>query len=46
VAALVMSLGYANTETRDRICQSAENVGLAENECGCGLVDAEAAVGC
>ncbi|WP_276301566.1 S8 family peptidase [Halorussus lipolyticus] len=43
VAALVMSQGYTNTEARERICQTAENIGLGDDESGCGLVDAESA---
>jgi subtilisin len=40
----LMANGYSNTDARDRLEATAEDVGLSGNEQGAGLVDAEAAV--
>ena len=40
----LMANGYTNTEARDRLASTAEDLGLASNEQGNGLLDAEAAV--
>jgi subtilisin len=40
----LMADGYTNTEARDRLTGTAEDLGLGENEQGSGLLDAEAAV--
>ncbi|MFB6234922.1 MAG: S8 family serine peptidase [Halopenitus sp.] len=40
----LMSNGYTNTEARDRLNSTAEDIGLSSNEQGNGLLDAEAAV--
>jgi subtilisin len=40
----LMANGYTNTEARDQLSGTAEDVGLASNESGAGLLDAEAAV--
>ncbi|MFC4356673.1 S8 family peptidase [Halobium salinum] len=37
--------GYTNTEIRSRLKNTAEDIGLAENESGAGLLDAAAALG-
>lgn len=37
--------GYTNTEARDRLASTAEDIGLSENEQGNGLLDVAAAVG-
>ncbi len=41
----LMANGYSNTEARDRLASTAEDIGLASNDQGNGLLDAEAAVG-
>ena len=43
--ALLMANGYTNVDARARLSATAEDVGLAENEQGSGLVDAAAALG-
>jgi len=40
----LMANGYTNTEARDRLNSTAEDIGLGDNEQGSGLLDAEAAV--
>lgn len=40
----LMANGYSNTEARQRLQDTAEDIGLADNEQGYGLLDAEAAV--
>jgi len=40
----LMANGYANTEARDQLNSTAEDIGLGDNEQGNGLLDAEAAV--
>jgi subtilisin len=40
----LMANGYTNTEARQQLQDSAEDIGLASNEQGAGLLDAEAAV--
>jgi subtilisin len=40
----LMAKGYTNTEARDRLTSTAENIGLSSNEQGSGLLDAEAAL--
>jgi subtilisin len=42
---LLMANGYSNTEARDQLNSTAEDVGLSDNEQGNGLVDAAAAIG-
>jgi subtilisin len=42
---LLMANGYTNTEARERLGNTAEDIGLGENEGGNGLVDAAAALG-
>jgi subtilisin len=42
---LLMANGYTNTEARDQLDSTAENIGLSENEQGNGLVDAASALG-
>jgi len=37
-----MADGYSNTEARDRLEETAEDIGLSENQGGIGLVDAAA----
>jgi subtilisin len=37
--------GYSNTEARDQLKSTAENIGLSDNESGAGLLDAAAALG-
>jgi subtilisin len=44
-AALLMSEGYSNTDARQRLQETAEDIGLSENEQGHGLVDVAAALG-
>jgi subtilisin len=41
----LMSNGYTNTEARDQLKSTAEDLGLASNEQGSGLLDVEAALG-
>ncbi|WP_123536025.1 S8 family peptidase [Halosimplex salinum] len=43
--AQLMDNGYTNSEARQRLRDSAEDVGLAANESGSGLLDVEAALG-
>ncbi|AGB15116.1 subtilisin-like serine protease [Halovivax ruber XH-70] len=40
----LMASGYTNTEARQQLRDTAEDIGLADNEQGYGLLDAEAAV--
>ncbi|MFT4884389.1 MAG: subtilisin [Natronomonas sp.] len=40
----LMANGYTNTEARDQLNSTAEDIGLSSNEQGNGLLDAEAAV--
>jgi subtilisin len=40
----LMANGYTNTEARDQLNSTAEDIGLGDNEQGNGLLDAEAAV--
>ncbi|MFQ3319059.1 MAG: subtilisin family serine protease [Natronomonas sp.] len=40
----LMANGYTNTEARQRLQDTAEDIGLTDNEQGYGLLDAEAAV--
>ncbi len=40
----LMANGYTNTEARDQLKSTAEDIGLGDNEQGNGLLDAEAAV--
>jgi subtilisin len=42
---LLMATGYTNTEARDQLDSTAEDIGLSENEQGNGLVDAASALG-
>jgi subtilisin len=42
---LLMANGYSNTNARDRLRNTAENIGLDDNESGYGLLDAAAALG-
>ena len=42
--AQLMANGYANTEARQQLRDTAEDIGLGDNEQGYGLLDAEAAV--
>lgn len=42
---LLMSEGYANTEARQQLTDTAEDIGLSDNEQGAGLLDAVAALG-
>ncbi|MEF8884490.1 MAG: S8 family serine peptidase [Haloarculaceae archaeon] len=42
--AQLMDNGYTNTEARDQLNSTAEDIGLGDNEQGNGLLDAEAAV--
>ncbi|RRJ33544.1 S8 family peptidase [Halocatena pleomorpha] len=42
---LLMSEGYTNTEARQRLTSTAENIGLSSNEQGAGLLDAASALG-
>ncbi|GAA0221583.1 S8 family peptidase [Halobaculum roseum] len=44
-AAQLMANGYTNTEARSRLADSAEDLGLADNEQGAGLLDTAAALG-
>ena len=41
----LMAEGYTNTEARDRLGNTAEDIGLSENEQGNGLLDVAAALG-
>ncbi|UPM43022.1 S8 family peptidase [Halocatena salina] len=41
---LLMGEGYTNTEARQRLTSTAENIGLPSNEQGAGLLDAEGAL--
>lgn len=41
----LMANGYSNTEVRDRLNSTAEDIGLGDNEQGNGLLDVEAALG-
>ncbi|PSP56341.1 serine protease [Halobacteriales archaeon QS_1_67_19] len=41
----LMSNGYSNTEARQQLRDTAEDIGLADNEQGYGLLDVEAALG-
>ncbi|PSP56342.1 hypothetical protein BRC82_02285 [Halobacteriales archaeon QS_1_67_19] len=41
----LMANGYSNTDARTRLQDTAEDIGLADNEQGYGLVDAAAALG-
>lgn len=43
--ALLMARGYSNTEARDRLEATAEDIGLGPAEAGNGLLDAAAALG-
>ena len=43
--AQLMANGYTNTEARDRLTGTAEDLGLASNEQGSGLLDVAAALG-
>ena len=40
-----MANGYGNTEARDRLTSTAEDIGLGDEEQGNGLVDVAAALG-
>lgn len=42
---LLMANGFTNTEARQRLKNTAENIGLSDNEGGAGLLDAAAALG-
>jgi subtilisin len=44
-AGLLMSNGYSNSEARSRLKSTAEDIDLASNEQGAGLLDAAAALG-
>lgn len=44
-AGQLMANGYTNTEVRQRLKDTAENIGLASNESGSGLLDVAAALG-
>jgi subtilisin len=44
-AGLLMANGASNTQARDTLTSSAEDLGLASNEQGAGLLDAAAALG-
>ena len=41
----LMANGYTNTEARDQLTSTAEDIGLSSNESGSGLVDVAAALG-
>lgn len=43
--AQLLANGYTNTEARDRLASTAEDLGLADNEQGSGLLDLAAALG-
>jgi len=43
-AALLMANGYNHTDTRDRLLETAEGIGLDESESGAGLLNCAAAV--
>ncbi len=44
-AGQLMANGYTNSETRSQLKSTAENIGLASNESGSGLLDVAAALG-
>jgi subtilisin family serine protease len=44
-AGVLMANGYSNTEARDRLLQTAEDVGLGDTDQGSGLLDVESAIG-
>ncbi|WP_435358074.1 S8 family peptidase [Haloarchaeobius sp. DFWS5] len=44
-AGLLMANGYTNTEARDQLASTAEDIGLAANESGAGLLDVAASLG-
>jgi subtilisin len=44
-AALLMAAGYTNTEARDRLTATAEDLGLSATDQGAGLLDVAAALG-
>jgi subtilisin len=44
-AGLLMANGASNTQARDTLASTAEDVGLPSNEQGAGLLDAAAALG-
>jgi subtilisin len=44
-AGQLMANGYTNSETRSRLKSTAEDIGLASNESGAGLLDVAAALG-
>jgi subtilisin len=44
-AGLLMANGDSNSQARDTLKSSAENIGLSDNESGAGLLDAAAALG-
>jgi subtilisin len=44
-AALLVGTGYATEDARKRLCSTAEDLGLASEKQGCGLLDAAAALG-
>jgi subtilisin len=41
----LMANGYSNAGARDRMCETAEDIGLPPEQQGCGLVDTAAALG-
>lgn len=44
-AALLMSQGYSHTEARQRLLDTADDIGLDESESGAGLLNCQAALG-
>ncbi len=44
-AGQLMANGYTNSEARDQLTSTAENIGLASNESGAGLLDVAASLG-